>query len=255
MDDQTLALDLARAGAAVVRSAMSSTVSYKSDSSPVTDVDAAAEATIKGMLAEARPDDAVVAEESGVSGEGGRRWYIDPLDGTVNFINGIPQVAVSVGLWDSDIALVGAIVDVFRGEEFTVGAGKGAFLGSERLRASGRRDLHPAVVATGFPYDHREAPDRYASALRNVLAKVQGLRRFGSAALDLAWTAAGRFDGYYETGVAPWDIAAGLLLVTEAGGVATDFAGLRATPSSPAVVAAGPGIHAELRELVAAAGY
>jgi myo-inositol-1(or 4)-monophosphatase len=253
MDDLTLALELARAGAAAVRSGASSTVSYKSDSSPVTEIDAAAEATIKGMLAEVRPNDAVVAEESGPSGACTRRWYIDPLDGTVNFINGIPQVAVSVGLWEDDSPLVGAIVDVFRGEEFTAAAGTGAFLGGDRLTASGRSDLHPAVVATGFPYDHRETPERYASALRHVLAKVQGLRRFGSAALDLAWTAAGRFDGYYETGIAPWDIAAGLLLVTEAGGVASDFEGLPATPNSPTVVAAGPGIHAELRQLVAAA--
>ena len=250
MDDPAIALELARAAAVVIRSASVDSVSYKDDASPVTDVDAAAEAVMLEMLADARPDDAAVAEESGLAGSSSRRWFIDPLDGTVNFINGIPQVSVSVGLWENDNPLAAAIVDVYRGEEFTAAAGRGAFLDGRPIAASQRTDLHPAVIATGFPYDHRDDPDRYADALRSVLAKVQGLRRLGSAALDLAWTAAGRFDGYYETGIAPWDIAAGLLLVTEAGGLATDFEGVAATPASKAIVCAGPGLHAELRQLV-----
>ncbi len=253
MDDLSLALYVARAGAEVVRSATASTVSYKSDTSPVTEIDAAAEAEIKKILAAQRPDDAVVAEESEVSGEGSRRWFIDPLDGTVNFINGIPHVAISVGLWEDDQPAVAVVIDVFRGEEFTAAAGQGAFFGDVRLEVSSRTDLYPSVVATGFPYSHRDDPERYAAALQVVLAKVQGVRRFGSAALDLAWTAAGRLDGYYETGIAPWDIAAGLLLVTEAGGVTSDFSGRPAVPASGSVLVAGPGIHAELLELVSGA--
>ena len=253
MDDLSLALHVARAGAEVVRSATASTVTYKSDTSPVTEIDAAAETTIKQILASQRPDDAVVAEESEVTGGGIRRWYIDPLDGTVNFINGIPHVAISVGLWEEEEPRVAAVVDVFRGDEFTAVAGEGAFLGEARLGVSARSDLYPSVVATGFPYSHRDDPERYAAALHVVLAEVQGVRRFGSAALDLAWTAAGRLDAYYETGISPWDIAAGLLLVTEAGGVTTDFSGNRALPTSGSVMAAGPGIHAELLELVAGA--
>ncbi len=143
--------------------------------------------------------------------------------------------------------------DVFRGEVFSAAAGRGAFLDGRPATVSGRTDLYPAVVATGFPYDHRDDAGFYVEALRQVLARVQGIRRLGSAALDLAWTAAGRFDGYYETGIAPWDIAAGILLVREAGGIVSDMAGAPAAPDSPAIVAAGPGVHAELLELVAAA--
>jgi myo-inositol-1(or 4)-monophosphatase len=253
MDDLALALEVARTGAAVVAGARARSVSYKDDASPVTEVDRAAEEAMLAVLRQARPGDAVMAEESGSSGADARTWYLDPLDGTVNFINGIPQVSVSVGLWEGAEPLAAAIVDVFRGEEFTAARGAGAFADGVRLAASPRTDLGPAVVATGFPYGHRDDADFYTAALRAVLERVQGIRRLGSAALDLAWTAAGRFDGYYETGVGPWDIAAGIILVTEAGGIVTDFAGEPATPASPGVVAAGRGLHAELLELTGGA--
>ena len=250
MDDLTLALEMGRAAAAVVRGSSPKSVEYKSDDSPVTEVDKAAEDAMLSLLRAARPDDAIIAEESGRSDPAARTWYLDPLDGTVNFINGIPQVSVSIGLWEAGEPLVATVVDVFRGEEFTAVAGGGAFRDGEPITASGRSDLGPAVVATGFPYDHREDADRYTTALRSVLARVQGIRRYGSAALDLAWVAAGRFDGYYETGVGPWDIAAGILLVQEAGGIITSLPGGTASPASPGVIAAGPGLHAQLSELV-----
>ena len=253
MDDLSLALEMGRTAAEVIRDSNPQNVSYKDDDSPVTEVDKAAEDAMLELLRSARPDDAVIAEESGKTDAATRTWYLDPLDGTVNYINGIPQVSVSIGLWQGDEPLVAVVVDVFRGEEFTAVAGEGAFVNGSPMQVSSRDDLGPAVVATGFPYDHRDDADHYTTALRSVLAEVQGIRRFGSAALDLAWVAAGRFDGYYETGVGPWDVAAGILLVKEAGGVITAMSGEPATPSDGAVIAAGAGVHEALANLVAGA--
>lgn len=257
MDDLDLAIEAARAGAGVVLGRFGSpgAARYKADDSPVTAVDRDAETAVLEVIREARPDDAILSEEgAGTAGaKAGRLWIVDPLDGTVNFMSGIPQVSVSVALYLDDAPLAGVVKDVVTGEEFTAGVGKGAHLNGSSITASSRNDLHTAVVATGFPYDHRSRADELVAVLAAVLRKVQGVRRFGSAALDLAWTAAGRFDGYYELGVSPWDIAAGLMLVTEAGGVATDLDGESAVPGSKAIVAAGPGIHAELRSIVAVA--
>lgn len=257
MEDLDLAIEAARAGAGVVLGRFGSpgAADYKDDDSPVTAVDRDAETVILSVLQKARPDDAILSEEgAGDAGAGaGRRWIVDPLDGTVNFMNGIPQVSVSVALYDGDRPLAGVVKDVVTGEEFTAAAGRGAHLNGSAIVASSRAELHTAVVATGFPYDHRERADELIAVVAAVLGHVQGIRRFGSAALDLAWTAAGRFDGYFELSLSPWDIAAGLLLVTEAGGLATDVEGLPAVPGTSEIVAAGPGIHDELRSIVAGA--
>lgn len=217
---------------------------------PVTEVDRAAEAAILAVLTELRPDDGVLGEEGTDTHGTGRRWLIDPLDGTVNFVHHIDQVSVSVALCEGERVLVGVVLDVVRDELFAAVPGGGATLDGSPISVSATPDLAGAVIATGFPYDH----DRYAAAylptLGAVLAQVTGLRRFGSAALDLCWTAAGRFDGYYEYQVNPWDIAAGLLIVTESGGVATDPWGVPLHPYLPHVVAANPSIHAPLRALV-----
>lgn len=255
MDDLSVALTAARAGAAVVRAGLGAATAagYKRDRSPVTAIDRAAEEAILAVIIDARPDDAVVAEEGGDrrATRGARRWIVDPLDGTVNFLHGIPQVAVSVACFDADEGLAGVVIDVVRGEVFSAVRGEGTRLDGVPVRVSDCTDLTPAVIATGFPYDHRDHADDYAAALGGVLARVQGVRRFGSAALDMAWVACGRFDGYFELGVAPWDVAAGLVLVAEAGGTVSSVDGAPAVLTTGLVVAAGPGIHEELRQIVA----
>jgi myo-inositol-1(or 4)-monophosphatase len=257
VEDLDLAIEAARAGAGVVLGRFGSpgTADYKADDSPVTAVDRDAETAVLGVITRARPDDAILSEEgAGTAGAGvGRRWIVDPLDGTVNFMNGIPQVSVSVALYDGDEPLAGVVKDVVTGEEFRAVKGGGAMLNGSPMNVSTRSDLHTAVVATGFPYDHRARADELVTVAAAVLGRVQGIRRFGSAALDLAWTAAGRFDGYFELSVSPWDIAAGLLLVTEAGGLATNVDGFAAVPGTNEIVAAGPAIHDELRSIVAGA--
>ncbi len=253
MDDHQLCIAATRAGAAVVRdwAGRIAGPEYKAANDPVTEADHAAQRAIVELLEAERPDDRIVGEEgdAGAAG-GGRRWLVDPLDGTVNFISGIPHVAVSVALYEGDDPVAGAVVDVFGGDEFTARAGGGAQRNGQPMRVSGRPTLAGAVVATGFPYDHTVRD--YTPPLRAVLGVVQGVRRFGAAALDFAWVASGRLDGFWELGLSPWDAAAGLLLVREAGGRATTPAGDEATPESRLFVVSNGAVHEELRELIAA---
>ena len=252
MDDLDVTLAAAAAGAAVVADAFgsSTTTEMKGRNDPVTAVDRGAERAILDVIASLRPDDGVLGEESGGAIGGGRHWIVDPLDGTVNFIHGIPQVSVSVALYDGVTPITGVVVDPLRAEVFAAQRGSGAVLGGEAIRVSTTGDLGAAVVATGFPYDHDRYAAEYTAVVSAVLARVNGIRRFGSAALDLAWTAAGRYEGYWELGVAPWDQAAGTLIVTEAGGVVTDPWGAPADPSTRLIVAANPDIHPELAAIV-----
>jgi myo-inositol-1(or 4)-monophosphatase len=209
----------------------------------VSDADRAAEALIVAGIRGARPDDAIVAEEGG-GGEGasGVRWLVDPLDGTINYLWGIPQWSVSVAALDGGGALVGVVHDPLRGETFAARRGGGARLGDRPLRLGAAPPLDQALVATGFSY-RAERRARQARLLTLVLPAVRDVRRFGSAALDLAWLAAGRVDGYYETGLNPWDWAAGGLLVREAGGVVVQVA-------EDSLVAAAPGLIDPLLALV-----
>lgn len=252
MDDLRVAIEAARAGGAIVAEhfGASPDPEYKGKFDPVTAVDYAAEAAVLAVLASHRPDDAVMAEESGGALHAGRHWIVDPLDGTVNFIHGIPQVSVSVALYEGDRGLVGVVFDPLRNELFTAAHQKGARLNGDVISVSSTGALHRSIIATGFPYDHDVKADSLSVVLREVLRKVNGLRRFGSAALDLAWVAAGRFDGYWELGIAPWDGAAGLILVREAGGVVTDPLGRESSPSLGLIVASNGILHDSLRTIV-----
>ena len=219
--DLDVALDAARTGAAIVFAALGSVVGtrFKGDANPVTDVDQQAEEAIIGLLRRLRPEDAILAEESGGAGwEEGRVWIVDPLDGTVNFIHGIPHISVSVALWVDGLPAVGVVEDVTRHEEFIAQQGMGATIEAGSIKVSEEQILKQAMIATGFPYDRNLHGEAYAANLGQVLTRVQGIRRLGSAALDLAWVACGRYDGYWEFGISPWDTGAGVLLITEAGG-------------------------------------
>jgi myo-inositol-1(or 4)-monophosphatase len=196
-----------------------------SETDPVSEADREAERAVEEILAAERPDDGLLAEEGATSeSENGRRWLVDPLDGTVNFLYGFPAWCVSVGLEDADGAAVGVVHDPLRRETFRAARGGGCELNGEPVRVRGRDRLETALIATGFSYD----PDRraeQAATLAQVLPRVRDVRRAGAAALDLAWVAAGRVDGYYERGGKPWDWAAGRLLVGEAGGAVSELLG------------------------------
>lgn len=250
MEDLAVGLEAARAGAAVVRSAFGSAVEarFKGVVDPVTETDHAAERAILGVLAGRRPADAVLAEEGGGSRNlSGRHWIVDPLDGTVNFLHGIPQVGVSVALYEDGQPQVAVIIDAIRGDEFTATSTGPARLNETSLSVTPTEALTNAVIATGFPYDRQEQGHRYAKIVGAVLEHCRGVRRMGSAALDLAWVAAGRFDGYWEFGLAPWDIAAGMLLIRRAGGAVTDHLGEDSAIGDSLFIAGGPSVQQELR--------
>lgn len=254
MNDLDLALAAAATGAAVVRNGFGAhqTTEQKGRLDPVTEIDRASEKAIVDLLTSHRPDDGILGEEGSERHSEGRRWIIDPLDGTVNFVHGIPHVGVSVALYDGDIPLVGVVQDPIRNEVFAAERGKGATCNGAPIRVSDTTELHRSVVVTGFPYDHDQHAAKYGRAVTAVLAEVNGIRRLGSAALDFGWIAAGRFDGYWEYSLGPWDMAAGALLVIEAGGVITDATGGPFTPAIRHFVAANPPLHEKLQAIVEA---
>ena len=203
-------------------------VSAKSAGDFVSQADLRAEQTLRDELSRARPGFAFLMEESGESGDKDWewRWVVDPLDGTTNFLHGIPHWAISVGvekrISDTRTEVVaGVVYNPAADELFWAEKGRGAFLNDRRLRVSGRRIMQEALFATGIPFASVPRKAEFAHTLARLMPQVSGIRRFGSAALDLAWTAAGRYDGYWELGLNKWDIAAGLVMVTEAGGIAT----------------------------------
>ncbi len=212
----------------------------------VSDADRDAEALILRMLREARPDDAVVGEEGAhVSGTSGLRWLVDPLDGTINYLYGVPQWCVVLACLDRSGALVGVVHDPCRRETFVAERGRGAWLGDRRLKVSNERELAKGLVATGFGYD-AEVRRTQGAVVARVLPRVRDIRRFGSAALDLAWVACGRHDGYFESGINPWDVEAGILLVHEAGGAVSRLEGI-GQDRRPAILATNGLIHEGLR--------
>lgn len=215
----------------------------------VSDADRDAETLIREHIRSARPGDAIIGEEhSDEEGETELRWVVDPLDGTVNFLFGIPHWCVSIAVEDARGGLVGVVHDPSRDETFTASRDAGAvLLGGPALAVSPKADLATALIATGFSYVPEERAAQ-AATLERVLPRVRDVRRSGSAALDLAWTAAGRYDGFYEVPIHHWDWAAGVVLVREAGGVVSDLAAVG--PSGPGLVAAGPAMHGALRDLV-----
>ncbi|HHS98576.1 MAG TPA: inositol monophosphatase [Chloroflexi bacterium] len=228
-------------------------VAFKGEVNPVTEADTEAETLICTRLREAFPDHRILAEEGG--GDEWREpgppiWLVDPLDGTNNFAHGFPHIAVSLALVDRERPVVGVIYDPLRDETFAARAGGGATLNGEPIRVSQVRRLADAFLATGFPYDRRTAPDNNVARLDHFLRRSQGVRRAGAAALDLAYVACGRFDGFWEIRLKPWDVAAGVLLVREAGGRATDFAGTPDCLSGEEIVASNGLIHEEMLRVI-----
>ena len=230
-------------------------VSQKGPSDFVSAADLKAEKVLRMELAKARPRFGFLMEESGeVSGEDKHhRWIIDPIDGTTNFLHGIPHFAISIGLEMDGEIIAGLVFNPITDETYYAEKGKGAFLNDKRLRVSSRSNLADSVIATGIPFNGRPGHKPFLKQLERVMGAVAGVRRMGTASLDLAYVAAGRYDGYWETGLQPWDIAAGVILVREAGGFITEPNGDKNIMASGSVVAANPKIHKQLLDLVAAA--
>jgi myo-inositol-1(or 4)-monophosphatase len=199
------------------------TVESKQMNDFVTEVDRAAEQIIIQTIQQAYPNHAILAEESGESGNSEYVWIIDPLDGTTNFVHGFPQFAVSIALQHKKELVQAVIYDPMRNELFTASKGNGAQLDDRRIRVTPIKTLTGALLGTGFPFRQQEHLDTYLKTFKALFTDTAGIRRPGSAALDLAYVAAGRLDGFWEIGLSPWDMAAGALLITEAGGQVGDF--------------------------------
>ena len=232
-------------------------VSVKGPSDFVSTADLRAEQTLREELSKARPNFAFLMEESGASGgdDWEWRWVVDPLDGTTNFLHGIPHWAISVGVEkriaaDKTELVAGVVYNPASDEMFWAEKGVGAFLNDKRLRVSGRKYMREALFATGIPFGGVARKAEFSAILHKLMPQVAGVRRFGAAALDLAWVAAGRYDGFWELGLKPWDIAAGIVLVREAGGFVSDPDGNDAYPSGM-VVCGNQALQPKLREVVA----
>ena len=208
----------------------------------VTDIDKECESTITNLLLRSYRDHAVLGEEGGIQGnkDAEYQWVIDPIDGTTNFVKGIPHVAVSIGLRRRGAPLLGVVFDPFANEMFTAARGEGAGLNGHRIRVSDRRTLDGSIVATAYPVRYRERMDAFFELSRRLVDNTADIRRSGCASLDLCYVACGRFDGYLEQGLKPWDFAAGEVIVREAGGLITDFAGEDGYRKSGNIVSGNP---------------
>ena len=230
-------------------------VTEKKHNDYVTEVDQAAEQAIIDVLKNAYPDHAILAEESGASAnlhdENENVWIIDPLDGTTNFIHGFPQYCVSIALQQRGKITQAVIYDPTRNDLFTATKGAGAYLNDKRLRVTKRDKIADALIGTGFPYTDMAGLDEYLKMFRIMTEKSAGLRRPGAAALALAYVAAGRLDGFFEKTLKPWDIAAGSLLITEAGGIVGTFAGESDYLYKGDVIAGTPKVFAQMVALLA----
>jgi myo-inositol-1(or 4)-monophosphatase len=229
------------------------TVRRKRQNDFVSEVDHAAEEAIISTLRDAYPSHAFLAEESGASYAGAEPeylWIIDPLDGTTNFLHGFPQYCVSIALKHRGILQQAVIYDPNRNELFTATRGAGAYVNDKRIRVSRTDELRDALIGTGFPFRDLHQLDEYVRMFRHVTQHCAGVRRPGAAALDLAWLAAGRIDAFWEMGLSPWDMAAGALLVREAGGLIGDLEGTEHFLESGNVIAATPKLFSPLLELL-----
>jgi myo-inositol-1(or 4)-monophosphatase len=245
-----------RAGAIINRAARDLdgiTVTAKRQNDFVTEVDRAAEAAVIETLRKAYPDHATLAEESGAAGVSDYTWIIDPLDGTTNFIHGFPQYAVSIALRHRDAITQAVIYDPGRNELFTASKGRGAFLNDRRIRVSKRAHLRDALIGTGFPFREIAHLDEYLRMLKGVTQNTAGVRRAGAAALDLAYVAAGRLDGFWELGLSAWDMAAGSLLIFEAGGLVSDLDGETNYLDAGHIVCGTPKVFVQLLQVIQAA--
>jgi myo-inositol-1(or 4)-monophosphatase len=250
-----IAVKAARRAASIINQAANQlellNIETKAHNDFVTEVDRAAEAAIVDILREAFPEHSILAEESGRSGDGEGRgaeyvWVIDPLDGTTNFIHGFPQYAVSIALTRKGVPEHAVIFDPVSNELFTATRGRGAYMNDRRIRVSRRQRLADALLGTGFPFRQFAHVDTYLAMFRELAQRSVGLRRAGAAALDLAYVASGRLDGFWEIGLSPWDMAAGALLIQEAGGFVADFDGEGDYLKSGNIVAGTPKVFTEL---------
>ena len=200
-------------------------VELKGKNDLVTDADLASEKEIIAVIKDAFPNDEFLAEESNSKTElpNGRVWIIDPIDGTTNFAHGFPIYCISIALWIDGIPKVGLVKEVAKGELFYATEGSGAYLDEERISISNVNEPSKSLIGTGFPYTAFEHVDKYLALLKSLMQNTHGLRRPGAASYDLCCTACGRFDGFFEYGLSPWDVAAGALIIKEAGGIVTDW--------------------------------
>ena len=251
----TTAVKAARRAAAIINRASldidALTVKHKNHNDYVSEVDRAAEQAIIDILLSAYPSHSILAEESGAQGDSEFQWVIDPLDGTTNFLHGFPQYSVSIALLHKGQLNQAVVYDPSRNDLFTASRGQGAYLNDRRIRVSNRLKLADSLIGTGFPYRNFDHLDAYIAMFRDMLQKTSGVRRPGSAALDLAYVAAGRLDGFWEIGLNKWDIAAGCLLIQEAGGLVGDFNGDDSYIDTGNVVAGNPKIFAQLLQTLA----
>jgi myo-inositol-1(or 4)-monophosphatase len=225
--------------------------SYKGAVDLVTPYDLGAQDILVGRLSAAFPGHGFLAEEGlERSGASGCRWVIDPLDGTTNYAHGFPVFSVSAGLECDGRLVLGFVYDPVRDEMFQAEAGRGASLNGAAIRVSTVSELDHSLLATGFPYDVRQSPENNLDHWSRFIVRAQAIRRCGSAALDLAYVASGRFDGFWELKLKPWDVAAGSLIVGEAGGRVTDFAGGPFALASPGLVATNGLVHGEILEVL-----
>ncbi len=247
-----IAVRAARTGGNVISRAFEQVdkveVESKGTNDFVTNIDIAAEEAIIETIRKSYPAHSIVGEETGVSegSDSDFQWIIDPIDGTTNFVKGIPHFAVSIALKVKGKLDQAVIFDPIRGELFTASRGKGAQLNGFRIRVKQHKELTGAVLATGFPFKHKQHTAAYMNMFQAMFEKASDLRRAGSAALDLAYVAAGRVDGFFEIGLKPWDTAAGELLVIEAGGLVTDFTGGHNYSNSGNIVASSPRLLKEI---------
>ncbi|MFU2488906.1 inositol monophosphatase family protein [Thauera sp. WH-1] len=252
-----IAVKAARRAATVINRASTQldllTVQSKSPNDFVTEVDRAAEQAIIEVLRDAFPGHGILAEESGESGPDSEfNWIIDPLDGTTNFIHGFPQYAVSIAQTKNGVLEHAVVYDPNTNELFTASRGSGAFLNDRRIRVSRRTRLNEALIGTGFPFRKFDQVDAYLAMFKELTQKTAGIRRPGAAALDLAYVAAGRLDGFWEMGLSPWDMAAGVLLIQEAGGLVSDLSGEGNFLTTGNVVAGSPKIFGQMLPIIQA---
>ena len=253
MDLLDIAVVAGREAGTIIRDARNEglEVVHKGAIDMVTQVDLRAEEAIRSILKTHTPDIPVLAEEGGGAVNADTRWIVDPLDGTTNFVHGYPSYAVSIALELDGVLEVGCVFDAVNGLPYTARRGHGAFCGERRLAVSSTADLNKALLVTGFPYDRRDNVDRYLRYVRRFLVSSQGLRRAGAAAMDFVALASGQVDGYWEFGLNTWDIAAGVLLVSEAGGEVTDMGGGALSLATPRLLASNGKIHHDMAQILA----
>ena len=242
-----------RAGSMITRASEdigSLTINDKSYNDFVTEVDIASERIIIDILKEAYPSHSFLGEESGLSNDSDNVWIIDPLDGTTNFLHNYPQYAVSIALVQKGEITQAVVYDPNRNDLFTATKGQGAYLNDRRIRVSKKTKLKDSLIGTGFPFRDFKHLSDYLKVLEDVIINTSGIRRPGAAALDLAYVAAGRLDGFWEIGLSKWDIAAGGLLVTEAGGIVSDFAEKQNWLETGNILCSNPYIYEPLIKLI-----